>query len=41
MEVWHRELKAIGANYVLISGLGDERYANAVTAIDQFVNSLH
>ena len=41
MQVWHQELKAIHAKYVLISGLGDERYANAVTAINDFVNSLH
>ncbi len=36
-EVWHNELKAINANYVLISGLGQDRYDNAVGAIDNFV----
>jgi NadR type nicotinamide-nucleotide adenylyltransferase len=41
MEIWHQELKAINARYVLISGLGDERYHSAIVAIDNFVNSLH
>jgi NadR type nicotinamide-nucleotide adenylyltransferase len=40
MEVWHKELKALNANYKLISGLGDIRYQNAVAAIDAFLNSL-
>lgn len=40
MVVWHNELKAIGANYTLISGTGDDRYLAAVTAIDNFMNSL-
>jgi len=41
MQVWHQELKALDANYVLISGIGPERYRNAIQAIDDFVNSLH
>lgn len=41
MQVWHEELKAIDANYVLISGIGPERYRHAIQAIDDFVNSLH
>ena len=40
MEVWHKELKALNANYKLISGLGDIRYQNAIAAIDAFLNSL-
>jgi NadR type nicotinamide-nucleotide adenylyltransferase len=40
MEVWHKELKALNANYKLISGLGDSRYQNAIAAIDAFLNSL-
>jgi NadR type nicotinamide-nucleotide adenylyltransferase len=40
MEVWHKELKALNANYTLISGLGDSRYQNAIAAIDAFLNSL-
>lgn len=39
MQVWHNELKALNANYVLISGLGQQRYDNAVQAIDAFLNS--
>ncbi len=33
MQVWHRELQAIGANYTVISGLGEERGANALEAV--------
>jgi len=40
MEVWHKELKALNANYKLISGLDDIRYQNAIAAIDAFLNSL-
>ena len=36
MSVWHKELKALNANYVLISGTGAERYESAVKAIDEF-----
>jgi len=39
MEVWHKELKALNANYVVVSGTGKERYANAVSAIDDFLIS--
>jgi NadR type nicotinamide-nucleotide adenylyltransferase len=38
MAVWHKELDAINANYVLISGAGPERYDRAVTAVDAFLN---
>ncbi len=41
MQVWHQELRALNANYILISGIGPERYRNAIQAIDDFVNSLH
>ena len=37
MNVWHKELDAINANYVLISGTGEERYQNAIAAIDAFI----
>jgi len=37
MEVWHQELQALNANYVTISGTGDDRYENAVKAIDSFM----
>ncbi|RYE08842.1 MAG: NadR [Sphingobacteriaceae bacterium] len=36
MQVWHQELKALNANYTVISGIGDARYQNAVKAIDAF-----
>lgn len=37
MEVWHKELCALRANYDVISGLGDVRFQNAVEAIDSFL----
>jgi hypothetical protein len=30
MAVWHKELTALNANYVVISGTGDDRYQSAV-----------
>ena len=37
MEIWIKELRALDARYVLISGKGDDRYENAVKAIDEFI----
>jgi len=37
MDVWHNELQALNARYVVISGTGIERYDNAVAAIDEFL----
>ncbi|MBE9668172.1 AAA family ATPase [Mucilaginibacter boryungensis] len=37
MEVWHKELQALNAKYVVISGIGQDRYDNAVAAIDRFL----
>jgi len=37
MEVWHQELQSLNANYKVIGGLGDERVANAIKAIDEFL----
>jgi len=37
MQVWHNELDAINANYVVISGTGQERYDSAVNTIDTFL----
>ncbi|TWR30678.1 ATP-binding protein [Mucilaginibacter pallidiroseus] len=34
MQVWHHELQALDANYVVISGTGNERYDAAVKAIN-------
>jgi NadR type nicotinamide-nucleotide adenylyltransferase len=39
MEVWHRELQELGANYSVISGQAEERLENAVRAIDHFLKS--
>lgn len=38
MQVWHDELKALGANYVTISGTGQERYDSAVAAIKNYLS---
>lgn len=37
MQVWHDELKAINANYQVISGTGPQRFQKAVFAIDTFI----
>jgi NadR type nicotinamide-nucleotide adenylyltransferase len=37
MDIWVKELMALNANYTLISGIGQERYDNAVRAIDSFL----
>lgn len=39
MEVWHRELKSLNANYSVISGTGPQRLKNAIVAIDSFLNT--
>ena len=38
MEVWYKELNALNANYVLISGTGPDRYESAVKAIDEYLS---
>jgi NadR type nicotinamide-nucleotide adenylyltransferase len=38
MDVWYKELDALNANYVLITGTAQDRYRNAVGAIDAFLN---
>lgn len=38
MEVWHKELQALKARYVVILGTGQERYGRAVKAIDEFIS---
>lgn len=37
MQVWHQELQAIQANYVVISGLGDVRFDNAKKAVERIL----
>jgi NadR type nicotinamide-nucleotide adenylyltransferase len=39
MEVWYKELQAVNANYVLISGTGQNRYDSAAEAINKFLMS--
>lgn len=39
MEVWHKEVKALNATYVVVSGLGDARFENAKQAVDAFLSS--
>jgi len=36
MEIWHKELKALNANYVVIGGQ-EERLKNAIQAVDAFL----
>ena len=38
MTVWHRELKALETDYVVIEGIADNRYKQAVSAVDYFLN---
>jgi NadR type nicotinamide-nucleotide adenylyltransferase len=38
MQVWHKELDALNASYVVIKGTDDVRYQNAVNAIDAFLS---
>ncbi len=37
MEVWHKELTQLNANYKVIGGAGDERFQNAIKAVDAFL----
>ncbi|MCJ0741888.1 AAA family ATPase [Pedobacter montanisoli] len=39
MQVWHDELKALNANYKLVSGVGEQRLDNAIKVIDEFLLS--
>ena len=39
LSIWHAELKALGANYQLISGSDEMRFKNACRAIDEFLKS--
>lgn len=41
MQVWHDELQAIQANYVVISGQGEDRFANALEATADFLSTYH
>ncbi|MFM6975276.1 MAG: AAA family ATPase [Sphingobacteriaceae bacterium] len=39
MVIWHKELQALNANYQVISGSGEERFQNAVQAIDSYLST--
>jgi NadR type nicotinamide-nucleotide adenylyltransferase len=39
MQIWHKELKALHANYVVISGQ-EQRLSNAIAAVDKFIFKL-
>lgn len=39
MQVWHQELQALNANYIIINGQ-ENRLKNAITAVDHFLNHL-
>lgn len=39
MEVWHKELQALNANYIVIGGL-EHRLQNAVAAVDHFLRPI-
>ena len=38
MDIWYKELEALNANYVVISGIGPERYDRAVAAVEAFLS---
>ncbi len=40
MQIWHRELKALNANYVVVGGLED-RLANCIAQVDRFLEQSH
>lgn len=40
MEVWHKELIELNADYTVISGNDDERLQNAVNAVDHYLSKL-
>ena len=40
MQVWHQELKALKANYKVVSGIGETRFQNAVKVIDTFMAAV-
>lgn len=37
MRVWHSELQAIGADYYVVSGLGEQRFDRALGAVESFL----
>ncbi len=41
MQVWHKELKVLNANYKVVGGLGEKRLVNAIAAVQQFLASTN
>src|SRR5690606_17197743 len=41
MQVWHQELKALSANYKVISGIGDHRFLTAKSVVGDFLNDIN
>ena len=39
LKVWHQELKALNATYITVSGQGEDRLTNAITAVQTFLKS--
>lgn len=37
MDIWHKELRSLKANYSVVSGNDDERFQNAVAIIDNYL----
>ncbi len=37
MDIWHKELRSLHANYSVVSGNNDERFQNAVAIIDNYL----
>lgn len=40
MQVWHKELQALGANYKVVGGLGQQRFKNALQAVAQHLKTV-
>lgn len=39
MDIWHQELKALNAPYVVVSGNNHQRLLNSIAAVDEFLKS--
>ncbi|NRF38609.1 AAA family ATPase [Pedobacter foliorum] len=39
LQVWHKELNTLNAAYVIVSGQGDDRLNNAITAVETFLKN--
>jgi NadR type nicotinamide-nucleotide adenylyltransferase len=39
MEIWHKELQALAANYKVVSGRGDQRFLNAKAIVKEFLST--